>query len=383
MHPTDSHRLHAHLIGQQGSRGLLNTPSLALDLEMLERNIAAMAAFARKHNVSLRPHSKTHKCPEISRRQIAAGALGNCCAKLGEAEALTDGGIDGLLITSPVVTQPAIERLMTLNARAKGLMVCVDHPDNADALANAAKSANQVLTVIVDIDPGIHRTGVASPEGVVALVKRVIDLPSLRYAGVQFYCGRHQHIEDYVERRKQIIERTEYLKGIVDLLAKANLKPGIITGSGTGTHQIDCELGVFTELQVGSYVFMDHQYNICDLRGENRPTFEQSLQIDARVVSRNTAGMATMDSGLKSMATEAGPPKILSGAVNGSTTRFMGDEHCAVIAPEGQEAPALGARVVLVPPHCDPTVNLYDAYHVVKGETLVDIWTIAGRGRSR
>ena len=112
MHPTDSHRLHAHLVGQQGSRGLLNTPSLALDLEMLERNIAAMAAFAKKHNVSLRPHSKTHKCPDISRRQIAAGALGNCCAKLGEAEALTDGGIDGLLITSPVVTQPAIERLI-------------------------------------------------------------------------------------------------------------------------------------------------------------------------------------------------------------------------------------------------------------------------------
>jgi D-serine deaminase-like pyridoxal phosphate-dependent protein len=272
---------------------------------------------------------------------------------------------------------------MTLNARAKGLMVCVDHPDNADALANAAKAAKQVLTVIIDIDPGLHRTGVASPEGVVALARKIAGLPSLKYAGVQFYCGRHQHIEDYAERRKQIIDRTEYLKGALDLLAKANLKPGIITGSGTGTHQIDCELGVFTELQVGSYVFMDHQYNICDLRGENRPTFEQSLQIDARVVSRNTAGMATMDSGLKSMATEAGPPKILSGALDGSTTRFMGDEHCAVIAPEGQEAPALGARVVLVPPHCDPTVNLYDAYHIVKGETLVDIWTIAGRGRSR
>jgi D-serine deaminase-like pyridoxal phosphate-dependent protein len=383
MHPTDSHRLHAHLIGQQGSRGLLNTPSLSLDLEMLERNIAAMAAFAQQHGVSLRPHSKTHKCPDISRRQIAAGALGNCCAKLGEAEALTDGGIDGLLITSPVVTQPAIERLMTLNARAKGLMVCVDHADNVDALANAAKEAKQVLTVIIDIDPGIHRTGVASPEGVVALARKISGLPALRYAGVQFYCGRHQHIEDYAERRKQIVERTEYLKGILDLLAKAKLKPGIITGSGTGTHQIDCELGVFTELQVGSYVFMDHQYNICDLRGENRPTFEQSLQIDARVVSRNTQGMATMDSGLKSMATEAGPPKILSGAAEGSTTRFMGDEHCAVIAPEGQEAPALGARIVLVPPHCDPTVNLYDAYHIVKGETLVDIWTIAGRGRSR
>ncbi|QQS14040.1 MAG: DSD1 family PLP-dependent enzyme [Rhodospirillales bacterium] len=383
MHPTDSHRLHAHLIGQQGSRGLLNTPSLALDIERLERNIAAMAAFAATHGVKLRPHAKTHKCAEIARRQIAAGALGNCCAKLGEAEALTDGGIGGLLITSPVVPAPGIERLIALNARAIGLMVVVDHPDNVEALAAAAKRSGKALAVVIDIDPGMHRTGVASPEAVLALAKRIAGHASLTYAGVQFYCGRHQHIEDYAERKKQIEERTAYLKGIVASLDAAGLKPGIVTGSGTGTHRIDARLGVFTEFQVGSYVFMDHQYNICDITGDGAPGYEQSLQIDARVVSRNTQGMATMDAGLKAMATESGPPTILDGAVPGSKTRFMGDEHCAVIAPEGAEAPAHGARVTLVPPHCDPTVNLYDAYHVVRDGTLVDIWTIDARGRSR
>ena len=382
-HPTDSHRLHAHLIGRQGSRDQLNTPSLALDLGMLERNIAAMAAFAKEHGVALRPHSKTHKCGEIARRQIAAGALGNCCAKLGEAEALTDAGIPGLHVTSPVVSAPAIERLIALDARATGLMLVVDHPDNVDALARAAAAAKRVLTVVIDIDPGMHRTGVASPEAVLSLARKIAALPSLKYAGVQFYCGRHQHIEDYAERKKQIVERTDYLKGIVALLTENGLKPAIVTGSGTGTHEIDAKLGVFTELQVGSYVFMDHQYNICDLRGENRPTFEQALQIDARVVSRNTPGMATIDSGLKAMATEAGPPVPLSGVPAGTTTRFMGDEHCAIIAPEGATLPALGERVVLTPPHCDPTVNLHDAYHVVKDGTLVDIWTIEGRGRSR
>jgi len=380
---SEAERLHRHLIGQQGSRRSLNTPVLVLDVEALDRNIAEMAAFAKAHKVKLRPHSKTHKSADIARRQIAAGALGCCCAKLGEAEALAEAGIEGLHITSPVVTPQAIARLIELNGRMKDLMVVVDHPANAEALAAAAAKAGKPLAVIIDIDPGIHRTGVASPEAAVELAQKISRLKSLKYAGVQFYCGRHQHIEDFAERKASIEERTEYLKGIVAKLEAAGLKPGIVTGSGTGTHFIDAKLGVFTELQVGSYVFMDHQYNVCDLRGESRPTFEQALQIDARVVSSNTPGMVTVDAGLKAMATEAGPPQILKGAVEGSTTRFMGDEHLGVIAPEGKEPPAHGEQVILVPPHCDPTVNLYEAYHIVKGDTLVEIWPVTARGRSR
>jgi 3-hydroxy-D-aspartate aldolase len=380
---SEAERLHRHLIGQQGSRRSLNTPVLVLDVEALDRNIAEMAAFAKAHEVKLRPHSKTHKSADIARRQIAAGALGCCCAKLGEAEALAEAGIEGLHITSPVVTPQAIARLIELNGRMKDLMVVVDHPANAEALAAAAAKAGKPLAVIIDIDPGIHRTGVASPEAAVELAQKISRLKSLKYAGVQFYCGRHQHIEDFAERKASIEERTVYLKGIVAKLEAAGLKPGIVTGSGTGTHFIDAKLGVFTELQVGSYVFMDHQYNICDLRGESRPTFEQALQIDARVVSSNTPGMVTVDAGLKAMATEAGPPQILKGAVEGSTTRFMGDEHLGVIAPEGKDPPAHGEQVILVPPHCDPTVNLYEAYHIVKGDTLVEIWPVTARGRSR
>ena len=265
-----------------------------------------------------------------------------CCAKLGEAEALGEAGIESLHITSPVVTPQAIDRLMALNAKVKDLMVVVDHPANVDALAAAAAKAGKPQTVVVDIDPGMHRTGVATPDAVVELVKKVTGLKSLKYAGVQFYCGRHQHIVDFKERKAEIEERTEYLKGILAKLDAAGLKPGIVTGSGTGTHYIDAKLGVFTELQVGSYVFMDHDYNVCDLRGLDKPTFEQALQIDARVVSANTAGMVTVDAGLKAMATEKGPPMILKGAVDGSTTRFMGDEHLAVIAPEGKAAPGAG-----------------------------------------
>ncbi len=320
---SEAEKLHRHLIGQQGSRRSLNTPALVLDLEMLDRNIAEMATFAKAHDVKLRPHSKTHKSADIARRQIAAGALGVCCAKLGEAEALGEAGIQSLHITSPVVTPQAIERLIALNGKVRDLMVVVDHPANAEALAAAATKAGQTLTVVVDIDPGMHRTGVATPDDAVALAKKVGGLKSLNYAGVQFYCGSHQHIIDFAERKAKIEERTEYLKGVLAKLDAAGLKPGIVTGSGTGTHYIDAKLGVFTELQVGSYVFMDHDYNVCDLRGLDKPTFEQALQIDARVVSANTPGMVTVDAGLKAMATEKGPPMILKGAVEGATTRFM------------------------------------------------------------
>ena len=380
---SEAERLHRHLIGQQGSRRSLNTPALVLDLDMLDRNIAGMASFAKAHNVKLRPHSKTHKSADIARRQIAAGALGVCCAKLGEAEALAEQGIESLHITSPVVTPQAIARLIGLNGRVKDLMVVVDHPANVEALALAATKAGKPLAVVIDIDPGIHRTGVATPDDAVELVQKVAKLESLRYAGVQFYCGSHQHIKDFAQRKAAIEERTEYLEGILSRLDAVGLKPAIVTGSGTGTHFIDAKLGVFTELQVGSYVFMDHDYEVCDLRGLDKPTFEQALQIDARVVSANKPGMATVDAGLKAMATEKGPPPILKGAAPGSTTRFMGDEHLAVIAPEGQPAPEHGEQVILVPPHCDPTVNLYESYHVVKGDTLVDIWPITARGRSR
>ncbi|HEY4892897.1 MAG TPA: alanine racemase, partial [Reyranella sp.] len=320
---SEAERLHRHLIGQQGSRRSLNTPALVLDLDMLDRNIAEMASFAEAHKVKLRPHSKTHKSADIARRQIKAGALGVCCAKLGEAEALAEAGVGQLHITSPVVTPQAITRLIELNGKAADLMVVVDNAANVDALAAATAKAGKPLTVVVDIDPGMHRTGVATPDGVVELVRKVTEQKSLKYAGVQFYCGRHQHIKDFAERKASIEERTEYLKGILGKLEAAGLKPGIVTGSGTGTHFIDAKLGVFTELQVGSYVFMDHDYNVCDLRGLDKPTFEQALQIDARVISANTPGLATIDAGLKAMATEKGPPMILSGAVEGSTTRFM------------------------------------------------------------
>ena len=219
--------MHGHLIARHGSRRDLNTPILVVDLHALERNIARMAHWAAKQGLALRPHVKTHKSAEIARLQQKAGAIGFCCAKLGEAEILADNGItDGLLLTSPVVSAPAIQRLIDLNARTNGLMCVVDHPDNAKALADAARASGKPLHVLMDIDPGLHRTGVASPAAAVQLFQEIRSQNSLVYSGVQFYCGREQHIAEYAERRTVIQQKTEYLRTVIEALNKqAQLQP--------------------------------------------------------------------------------------------------------------------------------------------------------------
>ncbi len=341
-----------------------------------------MADFAAARGILLRPHAKTHKSGDIARLQIAAGAIGQCCAKLGEAEALAEEGIDGLLITSPVVPDAAVERLVRLNKRVEGLMVVVDHPDNACAIAAAAeKSGGPGLTVLIDIDPGIHRTGVASADKAVELFETIAALPALHYQGVQFYCGSLQHVANFAERRAAVQDRAVYLSAVIDALSAAGGTPNIVTGGGTGTHRIDAELGLFTELQAGSYIFMDDQYRACDLVGEPGAAdpFETALMIDASVISANRAGMVTLDAGYKAMATDAGPPTLLDAMDRDARYIFMGDEHGALLDDTGL---GLGDRVSLRAPHCDPTVNLYDYYHVVRGQTVEAIWPISGRGRS-
>ncbi|MBC7784585.1 MAG: DSD1 family PLP-dependent enzyme [Burkholderiales bacterium] len=378
----DDMRLHAGLIGQQGSRAHLNTPALVIDRDALEHNIAAMAAFAREKGIGLRPHAKTHKSYEIARLQIEAGAIGICCAKLGEAEAIAElGRIDSILITSPVVTDQAITRLIALHPALSELRVVVDHALNVAALEKAAVGLSRPLGVLIDIDPGIRRTGVTSAEAALDLATVIKSSPHLRFDGVQFYCGVHQHIASFEDRRAGIVERTQYLKDITDKLSAAGAAPGIITGGGTGTHCIDAELGVFTDLQVGSYVFMDRQYLECDLTGSGLSPYRTALFIDAHVVSANTPGMATIDAGFKALSTDGGAPSIVAGAPENSVYHFMGDEHGAVVSRGEKFLP--GASVTLGAPHCDPTVNLYDSYHVVRGNTLIDIWSVTARGRSR
>jgi len=381
----DDRDLHAHLIGQQGSRAALNTPVLVLDLDALDRNIATMAATLKARGVGARPHAKTHKSVDIARRQLAAGALGVCCAKIGEAEVLADGGITGLLITSPVTAPAAIERLAALAKRSPGLIAVVDNPEVAERLQHALAKAGATLDVVIDIDPGIRRTGVASAADAVALAEAIAVADNLLYRGVQYYCGAQQHIEGFADRRAAIVDRTDYLKAVIGALVEAGFPPEIVTGSGTGTHLIDLDLGVFTEYQTGSYVFMDKQYLDCDLAGEGAgaPPFETALAVDARVVSANSDPLVTIDAGFKSLSTDGGVAVAQRGPAEGTMFVFMGDEHAALIAPEIGRTLRPGDAVSLTVPHCDPTVNLYDFYHVVRADTLIDLWPVSARGRAR
>lgn len=371
--------LNEDFIGIEGGRWQLQTPALVIDLDALERNIAAMAEHAGRHGIALRPHAKTHKSAEIARRQIAAGALGVCCAKLGEAEALAEGGVPSILITSPVVTERGIARLTALNARLDELIVTVD--DAGIAARLDAASAGKKLKVFVDIDPGMGRTGIR-PDLAAALVEKVAEAKNLEYAGLQCYAGQVQHMESPNERRDASLSALKELAELRDRLKAKGLAPKILSGGGTGTFDIDPDARVLSELQVGSYVFMDRQYNDVWTKPGARPPFETSLFVQTTVISANRTGLVTTDAGLKSFATDDGTPVIAHGAPEGAAYFFFGDEQGGVIYSEENGKLARGHALACVVPHCDPTVNLYDRYHAVRGDRLEAIWPVDGRGKS-
>jgi 3-hydroxy-D-aspartate aldolase len=370
------------LIGVPGSRAALDTPALVLDLDLMERNIATMAAHARAVGVALRPHAKTHKSIRIAELQVAAGALGVCCATMGEAEIMVRGGVPGVHITSPQVTPSKIARLVALNAGAhQGLSVVVDNPTNLTEIEEAARGAGKPLDVIVDFYANHGRTGAATEADAVALAQAVVRSSILRFRGVQAYAGNVQHIAVREERRTRTLDMLKRLRSIVEQLKSLGVAAPIVTGAGTGTFDLDPEAHVFTELQVGSYVFMDVDYNRALKDGRNALPFETSLFVQAAVVSTNAPGYVTCDAGLKCFATEGPKPEIARGAPEGSTYTWFGDEHGRLILPEGAPRPEIGHKIECVTPHDDPTVNLHDFYHVVRGETLVDIWPVDARGK--
>ena len=372
----------APLIGVPGSRARLDTPALLIDLDALERNIAAMAAHARAAGVALRPHAKTHKSVAIARRQVEAGALGICCATLGEAEVMVRGGLPGVHITSPQVTESKIARLIALNASPhRGLSVVVDHPDNLAALDRAAQGAGKTLDVLVDYEAGQGRTGVASEADLVALVRVARDGRGVAFRGVQAYSGNLQHVPVRAERRTRALAQARLVGAMIERLRRAGIEVPIVTGGGTGTFDLDPEAHVFTELQVGSYVFMDVDYLRAMADGRNAPPFETALFVATAVVSVNAKDYVTTDAGLKCFATDGPTPVPAAGVPSGSRYEFFGDEHGRLIVPPGAPRPPLGAHIECVSPHCDPTVNLHDRFHVVRGDTLVDIWPVDARGR--
>lgn len=358
------------------------TPALLLDLDRFERNLRRMAAHARRAGKQLRPHAKTHRCPEIARRQVQAGALGVACAKLGEAEVMAAAGVRGLLITTEIVAPQAVRRLMALLGEAPDTMIVVDHPDNVRDLADAAVAAGRVVDVLVDVDVGGRRTGCAPGEPALALARQVLARQSLRLRGLQGYAGQCAHVIGWEARRQASRAAMAPLMDTRRLLEGVGLPVEIVAGASTGTYDIDTELGGLTELQSGSYCVMDLDYRrIGGRSGAALTDFEMALTVVATVVSVPTTDRAMVDAGLKAFSTDKPfPPEAVERP--GVEYGFAGDEHGRLAITDPSRPPRLGERIEFVPPHCDPTFNLYDRVYAVRGREVEAVWPIAARGRS-
>jgi D-serine deaminase-like pyridoxal phosphate-dependent protein len=364
------------------TRDEIPTPALLLDLDRFERNLERMAKHVRAAGKNLRPHAKTHRCPEIARRQIAAGALGVACAKLGEAEVMARAGVRGLLITTEVVAPSAIRRLTRLVAEAPDTMVVVDNAENVEALARAAAEDGVTLDVLIDVDVGGRRTGAQPGEPAVALGRDVMRRPSLRLRGLQGYAGHCAHVMGWAERREASLAAMAPLMDTRARFETEGLPAEIVAGGSTGTHDIDVELGGLTELQSGSYCVMDLDYRrIGGRAGAALTDFEMALTVVTTVVSVPTRERAMVDGGLKAFSTDKPfPPEAVERP--GVEYGFAGDEHGRLSVTDPARAPRLGERIEFFPPHCDPTFNLYDRVWCVRGPRVEAVWDIAARGRS-
>jgi len=327
-----------------------------------------MAAFAKKSGKRVRPHAKTHKSPLIARMQLDRAAIGLCCAKLGEAEVLADAGIGPLLITTEIAGQPKVSRLVALRKRAD-VMAAVDDLDVARALSDAMSAAGLVLDVLVDVNVGQDRTGVA-PDDAGELAACVASLAGLRLRGIQAYEGHLQHVYQEADRRAQWRACADRMLAARDQIVKRGLTVEIVSTAGTGTCAFAAELPEVTEVQAGSYPFMDSDY----ARVEGL-SYESSLTVLASVVSRQRGDTAVIDAGWKALSTDAGMPAVKGRPELAYATK--GDEHGGVRG--ARLVP--GERIELIPSHCDTTVNLYEEYVCVRKGVVEAVWPIAARGR--
>ena len=366
------------------SKWSLDTPCLLIDLDLLEKNIRTMQDYLNAHGKKLRPHAKTHKCSTIAKKQVEAGGVGICVAKVSEAEALVKAGLRGLLITSPVVTDQKIVRLMECLFRDPELMVVVDHPTNARMLNEAARKQGGRLSVLVDLDPGMGRTGASFREGL-ALGEWIASLPALRLRGVQCYAGHAQHIVRFEERKDFSLGWLGQAAEVFRQFKSSGLSPEIFTGSGTGTHEIDWQVPELTDLQAGSYTLMDADYlQIGSSRNAQKfENFPPALTLLATVISANRSEFFTVDAGLKALYHHGPNPSVQHPEGLDLKYEWAGDEHGKVFVSNPARKFEIGQVLELIVPHCDPTVNLFDFFYITRGGTVVDVWPIDLRGKSQ
>ena len=356
----------------------IDTPALVIDLDAFEYNLDHMAALLKPTGVKLRAHAKTHKSPVIAKLQMARGAVGQCVQKVAEAEILAWGGIPDILVSNEVVGAAKLARLCALSTIAK-VAVCVDDALQVEAIAQAAAAAGHRMTVLVEIDVGAARCGVPPGPAAVALAEKIAASKHLIFGGLQAYQGSAQHKRTVAERQGLIGAAVDGARRTVEQLRQRGLDCPIVGGAGTGTFQIEARSGVYTEMQAGSYVFMDADYarNLDDT-GQPVSTFRHALFVLASVMSAPHTGLAVLDAGHKAVSIDSGMPTVWGRP----DIRFVSasDEHGKLDVGSETAMPKLGDKLRLVPGHCDPTVDRYDWFVGVRGGRVECLWPVAARG---
>lgn len=359
------------------------TPALLLDLDVFENNLKKMAAHLRQKGIQFRPHAKTHRCPIIARKQLEAGARGICVAKLSEAEVMIAEGIQSVLITSEIVSPSKISQLAALSVSCPGLMAVVDQSEAVNDFIAAAEVKKVKLNVVVDIDGGRHRTGSLPGRPAVRLAEQVAQSKWLQFRGIQCYAGHIAHTVGFEARKRGSREALEQALETKTLIEKQGIPVEMLTGGSTGSYNIDSQIPGFTELQAGSYIFMDLDYQCIGSEGQELfLDFDFSLSVLTTVISKSHSNLATVDGGFKAFATDKPfPPRLKS--ITGVNFRWAGDEHGILELTDPSREIRLKDRLEFLTPHCDPTVNLYDYLYAVRGDKVEEVWPIAARGCSQ
>lgn len=365
------------------SKWELDTPALCVDLDLLEANLDKMAQTMSNNGIASRPHAKTHKCPTIAQMQMDRGSVGICTAKVSEAEAMFQNGIDRILNTTGNVTPTKINRAMNLRQQCPGFIQATDSQANARLLSEAAVAKGIVADVVVDVDPGIRRTGTPFGQPALQLAQLIDQLPGLNFVGMLCYDAAAQHVVGFDKRKAQTLERMVQATDTFELMQASGLNTEIFSGGGTGTYNIDHDTKGMTDVQVGSYVFMDAQY--ISIGGEQDAEvysdFNTSLTIMTTVLNDQYEGRATSDAGSKACTINQ-PWPIIKGET-GMTYRSGSDEFGTIIyGDDPSRNYKVGEKLEVIVSHCDPVVNLYDQMYAIRNDRVEAVWPISARGMS-
>jgi D-serine deaminase-like pyridoxal phosphate-dependent protein len=355
-------------VGQPTS--VIDTPALVIDLDAMQRNLTRMAEFAKKHNLRWRPHAKMHKSSALAKLQMQAGAVGVCVQKTAEAEAMAAGGVSNIYISNEVVAPQKLARVADLASRMAAeqgkLAIAVDSAEGVRRLAQAmndrraAGGPAATIDVFVEIDVGQHRCGVTPGRMAVDLAIEIRKHAPLRFAGLQAYHGKAQHLRTPQERREAVAVVVQDVQFTRKLFEAEGIPVELVTGAGTGSMVCEAASGAFGELQAGSFLFMDADYAFNE-RDPAQPQFEHALFVKSQVIS-SSVRHAVCDAGHKSHAIDSGMPLVLDMEPTGELEYANGGDEHGILRPAGpnQRVPALGDEVWLIPGHCDPTVNLHN-----------------------